>query len=159
MSKVVMICGKLCSGKTTYAERLAEEEHAALFSVDELMLLFFGQDAGEKHDEYTEKIKAFLLDKTARHVKRGVSVVLDWGFWRKGERDAVRAWFREQSVPCELHYLDVPDAVWKERIETRNRAVLDGKNDAYFIDEGLAAKFEGLFERPGREEIDVWVTF
>ena len=34
--------------------------------------------------------------------------------------------------------------------------MLDGKSDAYFIDQGLAEKFERLFEAPTREEMDVW---
>lgn len=51
MPKVVMTCGKLCSGKTTYAKKLQKESKAVILSVDEIMLALFGQDAGEKHDD------------------------------------------------------------------------------------------------------------
>ena len=62
--KVIMTCGKLCSGKTTYAKAFCEQHNAVLLSADELMLSLFGHDAGEKHDEYVEKIKAYLLRKS-----------------------------------------------------------------------------------------------
>ena len=39
----------------------------------------------------------------------------------------------------------------------RNRAILAGKTNAYYVDDNLAAKFGALFEKPGRNEIDVWV--
>lgn len=55
MAKVFLICGKICSGKSTYAEYLRTENTAVLLSVDEIMLALFGLYAGNKHDEYTEK--------------------------------------------------------------------------------------------------------
>ena len=50
MAKVYLICGKICSGKTTYAEKLCAENDAVLLSVDEMTLTVFGQNCGEKHD-------------------------------------------------------------------------------------------------------------
>ena len=47
MAKVILTCGKLGCGKTTYAKRLCAERGAVLLSADELMLALFGQDAGE----------------------------------------------------------------------------------------------------------------
>jgi uridine kinase len=34
MAKVILICGKICSGKTTYAKRLLCENKAVLLSTD-----------------------------------------------------------------------------------------------------------------------------
>ena len=33
-----MICGKLCSGKSTYAKKLQQEGKAVVLSIDEIML-------------------------------------------------------------------------------------------------------------------------
>ena len=60
MAKVIITCGKVCSGKTTYAKRLCKENGAVLMSVDEVMLTVFGNDVGERHEEITEKIKTYL---------------------------------------------------------------------------------------------------
>ena len=42
MGKAILICGKICSGKSTYAARLKKETNAVLLSVDEIMLDLFG---------------------------------------------------------------------------------------------------------------------
>jgi len=48
MAKVIMTCGKICSGKSTYAKQICIENHAVILSVDEIMLSIFGQHSGEK---------------------------------------------------------------------------------------------------------------
>lgn len=64
MSKVVLICGKICVGKSTYADKLRAEGNAVLLSVDEIMLAVFGQDAGEKHDKYVRNVQQYIFDKS-----------------------------------------------------------------------------------------------
>ena len=54
--------------------------------------------------------------------------------------------------------MDVPQGEWHRRLEQRNQLVAAGQSDAYYVDEGLAAKFEAIFEPPNRDEIQVWVT-
>jgi len=49
LSKVILICGKICSGKTTYAKNIAQNMNAIILSVDELMLSLFGQYLVEKY--------------------------------------------------------------------------------------------------------------
>ena len=55
MPKVILICGKICCGKTTYAKKLVKEQNTVLLSCDEITLALFGQYIGEKHDEIVEK--------------------------------------------------------------------------------------------------------
>jgi predicted kinase len=53
-------------------------------------------------------------------VRLGPSVVLDFGFAARTERDHVRSVARGLGVGVELHFLDVPvDELW-QRIEARN---------------------------------------
>ena len=158
MARVTLICGKLCSGKSTYAESLRRETGAVLLSVDEIMLPLFGLYAGEKHDEYAEKTKTYLYDKSVEILRAGADVILDWGFWRRDERAAAKAFYGARGIPCAFHYLDVSDGIWRERIEKRNREIAAGETVAYPVDDALAAKFASRFEAPDREEIDVWVT-
>ena len=42
MAKVIMMCGRICCGKSTYARRLRTEINAAVLSIDEIMLAVFG---------------------------------------------------------------------------------------------------------------------
>lgn len=157
MAKVIFVCGKICCGKSTYAERLCSEGKAVLLSVDEIMLALFGLYAGDKHDEYVEKTKRYLLDKSVEIMKSGIDVVLDWGFWKKEERIFVKEFYSSKSIEYEFHYIDISDEVWRTRLDARNNAVSAGKVNAYIVDDNLAAKFVSVFEMPDREEIDVWI--
>ena len=157
MGTVILICGKICSGKSSYAARLRAENGGILLSVDEIMLAVFGQYAGEKHDEYAARVRAYLLDKAMELAKHGYVVILDWGFWRRSDRTETREFFQKHGIACQLHVLDVSEEEWRERIVRRNRAVEAGETQAYFIDDALAAKFASLYEPPTAEESDVLV--
>ncbi|MGN0542369.1 MAG: AAA family ATPase [Acutalibacteraceae bacterium] len=157
MPKVFLIGGKLCCGKTTYAEKLIAEHKAVLLSCDEIMLSLFNVQAGEKHDETVAKVKQYLLAKSLEIINAGGSVILDWGFWTKAERDFTKEYYRKNGVNFEFHYIEVSDEVWRKRIQMRNASVLAGDTGAYFVDESLAAKFEKVFETPGKNEIDFFV--
>ncbi len=154
---VILICGKICCGKTTYARRLCREEKAALLSADEIMLSVFGPYAGERHDEYAAGVRQYLLHKAAELDALGVNTVLDWGFWTKEGRREARTFFQNRGIPCVLHYLDVDDETWRARVKKRNAAVLAGETEDYYVDDNLAAKFAARFEMPDSAEADVWV--
>jgi len=156
MAKVILLCGKIASGKSHYAQTLCKKEKAVLLSVDELVLSIMGRDLGEKHDEITDRVQAYLFEKSVEIVNAGSNVMLDWGFWTRERRSAARRFYEKKGLACEFHYMDVPDDVWYRNIEKRNSAVLAGETSAYFVDEGLMKKLESLFESPSREEIDVW---
>lgn len=154
MAKLILICGKLCSGKTTYAKTLP----AVSLSVDELMLSLLDPYLGDLHEVYAARAKAYLLQKTEELLANGVDVVLDWGFWKAAERKAIRERFSRLGHVVELHYLAIPNDVWEARIEGRNQAILRGEVQAYHVDENLRNLFESLFEPPEEGEIDRLIT-
>ena len=155
MAKLILICGKLCSGKTTYTKTLP----AINLSVDELMLSLLDPFLGERHEVYTARSKDYLLQKTEELLANGVDVVLDWGFWKASERKSTRQRFETLGYTVELHYLPIPSPLWKSRIEARNAAILRGEMQAYYVDENLLRKFEAMFDPPSQEEIDVLLPF
>ena len=157
MAKVIMTCGKICTGKSTYAEKLRRERKGIVLSVDEITLALFGQDVGDKHDEYVEKAENYLLKKSLEIIENDIDVILDWGFWQKSEREYAREFYGRSGVDYEFHYIDISDDEWKKRIEKRNKSIKTNELSAYFVDEGLALKSEGFFEKPTEDEIDIWV--
>ncbi len=158
MSKVILICGKICCGKSTYAEGLRKKNNAAVLSVDEIMLAIFGQHVGEKHDEYCENLQKYLFDKSLELIETDTNVILDWGFWQKDERDYAKNFYKSHNIDCEFHYINVSDKIWQERLNKRNGEVEKGEISAYYMDENLAKKFDSLFEVPAENEIDVWIN-
>ena len=69
-----------------------------------------------------------------------------------------RRFFGENGIHCELHYLKISDELWQERIEKRNILIAEGKVSAYYVDNGLAEKFAGIFEEPDENEIDLIIN-
>ncbi|MBR6337065.1 MAG: ATP-binding protein [Ruminococcus sp.] len=155
MPKVIITVGRICSGKSTYCKRLAKEINAVIFSVDELTLTLLGQQAGDKLSEYVEKLEAYFLQKAVQTVHNGVNVIIDIGLWTRGERDEVRAFFKERNIPLELHCIDIDDNEWQRRIDERNADIKANGRADYFVDEGLAKKAAALFEPIGEDEKDV----
>lgn len=152
MAKIIMTCGKICSGKSTYAKKICKERKGVLLSIDEITLALFKNDIGDMHDTYVERTEEYLFGKSLEIIANGVDVILDWGFWQKREREYARKFYNEHGVDFEFHYIDISDKEWKKRIEKRNGMVERGEISAYYIDDGLAKKAEGFFEKPDESE-------
>ncbi len=155
MAKVYLICGKICSGKSTYAEQLRVQNNAVLLSTDEITLALFGQHCGDKHDDYVERTQTYLFNKSLELIEVGINVILDWGFWLRVERDYAREFYNSRNIECEFHYVDISDETRKARLKKRNGEVLAEETSAYYIDDNLAEKFASIFEEPSEDEIDV----
>lgn len=151
----ILVCGKICCGKSTYCEKLKHLRKAMVLSVDELVLPLFGEHLGERHEEITQKAQRYLLAKAAELLTLGVSVILDWGFWSAESRRSTKKFFAERGLKAELHYLEISDEEWRRRIDKRNSTDNSG---AYFVDDALAAKCESVFQPPSPAEIDVKIS-
>lgn len=154
-AKAIIICGKLCVGKSTYAKKLCKEQNALLLSCDEVMLSLF-KDCGDSHDENTQRVKNYLYSKSLEVMNLGINVVLDWGFWQEKDRRYAKDFFTRHDFDCELHYIEIDDTLWEKYISKRNKAVTDNSAKDYFVDEGLIAKMNDLFEAPDDSEIDIY---
>lgn len=157
MAKVYILCGKICSGKTTYSQKLRKEHQAVILSVDDITLTLLGQNGGDLLDVYVEKLEQYFFQKTVEIVETGINVVLDWGFWTKTERDFAKEFYGSRGIEYEFHYISISDEEWYRRLNKRNKSILAKKSNSYYVDEGLAEKFKSLFEIPSKDEIDVWV--
>ena len=155
MSKIILITGKICCGKTSYAAQLCADGRAVALSCDELMLTLWPEGCGEAHDMYAERVKQYLLQKAAELCAADLDVVLDWGPWTRAGRAEICDYFRTRGIACELHHLAIPDTEWQRRIAKRNAA---GAPGAYFVDEGLLQKFAERYEVPSCDEADVGLT-
>ena len=159
MAKVILVCGKIASGKSWYCRGLMEKSPALLLSVDEVTSRIFDNALGGAHDETCGRIQAYLLDKAVEAVRAGADVILDWGFWTQASRREAVEFFQREEILTEWHYIDVSDETWRENIARRNAAVLAGEDPSYYVDDGLLQKLLGLFEPPRPEEMDVVYRF
>ena len=151
MGKVIMTCGKICCGKSTYARRLQAERNAVILSIDEITLTMFPEGSGEMHDIYARRAEEYLLSLSLQILQAGTDVILDWGLWTRAQRDRLRSFWACHGVDNEIHYLRISKAEWDRRIRNRNGQQTE-ELSSYFVDEGLLRKVETLFEEPAEDE-------
>ena len=103
--RLVLLCGLPASGKTTLAQELAETYDAVRLNGDEWKLAL-GIDPFD--DDLRVRLETQLLVLTQRLLTLRTSVILEWGFWARSERDDLRDMARSLGAAVELRYLDVP---------------------------------------------------
>ncbi len=157
MAKVILICGKLASGKSYYAQQIKNKEKAVVLNTDELTYAMFDNEQGEKYMELAERANNYLMNKAVEIVKAGCNVILDWGFWKINIRRHMNDFLKSKNVDFEWHYIKVDDLTWEKNIAERNEKINKGQNKTeFFVTEGLKNKQLDLWEEPKKEEIDVW---
>ncbi len=157
MGKVILICGKIASGKSYYAKMLKEKENAVILGTDEATFDLINNEQGEFYNIFAVRVKNYLKKKAVEVAKAGTNVILNWGFWNKEERKEITEYFKSKKVNIEWHYVDVDEKTWHKNIAERNKKVEEGNGDSdFFVDEGLMKKLLTMFEEPTKQEIDVW---
>ena len=157
MAKVILICGKICCGKTTYAHSLRMQKKAVVLSCDEIMLSVLDEYLGERHDVYAARTEEYLLRKSLELLETGIPVILDWGPWTKAGRKKICSFYAEHGFECSVHAIRISEAEWQRRIALRNAQIDQGQCQAYHVDDGLAAKFLLRYEELTDDETDVWI--
>lgn len=148
MAKVYMMCGKVGSGKTTYAMTLSDEVGGVVLSVDEWMLTAYGREVPcSEHKAHVDRIKEGLYRDAHKILSRGVPVILDFGYWTKEERAEVIVAFEGYEV--KLIYMDVPEEILYQRVAARNKA---GRALDYYMTKETHQALNSRFEVPLEDE-------
>ena len=158
MSKIYLICGKICSGKTYHAKQLKEKYNTVILSTDEATFDLINNEQGEFYNVFAARVNNYLKKKAAEIALAGANVILDWGFWTKKDRADISAYFLKRNIPFEWYYIDIDDEIWQRNIAERNAKIKSGNGGSdFYVDEGLLNKVNTIFEVPEQSEIDVWI--
>jgi predicted kinase len=145
-----LLCGKIASGKSSLARRLAARPQTLLIEMDVWMSALFPTE-NRTIEDFT-KLAARLRMAMGPHVvgilRNDVSVVLDFPANTVSWRDWMRSLVVEAEVAHELHVLDLPDAICKERLRRRN----EGGEHTYQVDEATYDRFMAYFAPPTPDE-------
>ena len=157
MPKVIALCGKICSGKTFYANKIKERENAVILSTDEVTFYLMDNEQGERYDDFAKRVNEYLMKKAIDIVRAGANVILDWGFWSKEERINLTNYYKKYNIPVEWHYVDVTQEKWQDLIKKRNELIVSGQEEySFYFDDGLKKKLLDSFNEPSKEEMDIW---
>ena len=158
MAKIILICGKICSGKTTYAKTLIKSIPAVLLSNDEITFILFGSHGGKNHGEVSERTQKYLYKKSLEINESGINVILEWGFITKAERHEVCAFYKRHNIEYEWHYIDTPDDMLIKNLDKRNQEILSGNSTAHYFEYDFVKHLWDMFEVPTKEEMNVWIN-
>ena len=152
MAKVIALCGKICSGKSTYAEKIRGDNNAVVLNPDTILLTLFDENLGDRHEEIFEKVRIYLYQMAENIINTGTNVILDFGLWTYKERRDIRLFFTKRDINIEIHYVNTPPKIIESNIKKRNR-IRNGVN--YYIDDSILNKCLSLFEEPDNSETDL----
>jgi len=126
-----LICGKVGSGKTTYAIRLATEMQAPVYSIDTWMATLYGPDIPAPgkdppidfawYADRVDRCEAMIWELCRQQIAQRRSVVLDLGFLRRARRQKFIGWASAESAQTQVHLLDVDMSIRRHRVAERNR--------------------------------------
>jgi dephospho-CoA kinase len=63
MGKVILLCGKICSGKSYYSRKLRDELNAVIISPDEATYDLLNNEQGEFYDIFSKRLIKYLTKK------------------------------------------------------------------------------------------------
>lgn len=117
-----MVCGKIGAGKSTLTKQLAAAPGTVLISEDAWLAALYPGEIRELPDyvRCAGRLKQVMAPHVAALLQAGVSVVLDFPANTVASRQWMRGIFEAAGAAHALHFLDVPDAVCKERLRARN---------------------------------------
>lgn len=152
MPTLHLMVGLPCSGKTTFAKKLEQEQSALRLTVDEWHIRLFGQDAeNPEHDARHSLIEMMLWNIASRALELGINVILDFGFWAREEREDYRSRAKELGASSEIHFLDVTPEELIHRLRIRN-SQLSPSN--FYIPEEMMKPWIALFQKPTPDELE-----
>lgn len=117
-----LLCGKIAAGKSTLARRLAARPATLLISEDHWTSNLFADDLKtiDDYGRYSARLRAAFGPHIVEILRQGLSIVLDFPANTVRNRNWMRSLINQSGAAHELHLLDAPDMICKQRLSDRN---------------------------------------
>ncbi|AZZ36462.1 cell division protein ZipA [Bdellovibrio sp. qaytius] len=118
------LCGKIASGKSTLAARLASQPNTILLSEDKWLYGLYPHEI-KTIDDYakcSQRLREVLSSHILNLLKCNLNLVLDFPANTLNQRAWFKSLLEQSGVEHELHFLDVSDATCKDRLKKRNES-------------------------------------
>ena len=148
MATLFLMVGLPGAGKTARAKDLAAARRALRLTPDEWMIPLFGEpEAGGKRDV----LEGRLICAALQALRLGTSVVLDFGFWGRDERSALRWLARSAGASCQVVYVSVDRDAQLARIAHRQASA---PHQTYPMTAAEVDRWREQFQVPDAAELD-----
>ncbi len=147
MTTLFLIVGLPGAGKTTRAKELAADHRALRLTPDEWMIPLFGES---NPDGKRDVLEGRLVSVALQALRLGTSVVLDFGFWGRDERSALRWLARSAGAACQVVYLPVDKSAQLARIAHRQSSA---PHETYPMTEAEVDRWREQFQVPDAAEL------
>ncbi len=121
VASVFAVAGFLGTGKTTFSRELARSTGGVRLSIDEWTIGLSGDDFA-LDPELFSRTWNLLSELWPRIAWAGVDVILDFGFWRREDRDVARARATEARANFRLYWLQCSEETSRTRVIGRREA-------------------------------------
>ena len=150
MPTLYLLCGKIAAGKSTLAHRLAARPATLLIKEDHWTSHLFAEDLRtiDDYGRYSARLRAAIGPHIVDILRQGLSIVLDFPANTFRNRSWMRSLLDQSGAAHELHLLDVPDMICKQRLRERNA----GGRHAFQVSEGEYDQFTSYFVPPDPSE-------
>lgn len=152
---VVLMCGVVGAGKTTYAQQLEAQGYHRL-SIDEALWARYGcygiDYPPEKYSEYSSEVEQILRQRLCALIAEGRNVVVDFSFWQRERRQLYKALIEEWGGRWQLIYLKASPELLEQRLKLRSQR-FDANAAFPITPTRLHAYLEGFEEPSGEGEI------
>lgn len=110
---LTLLVGLPGAGKTTLAKKLERETGAIRFTPDEWHLFLFGDDFHDPrkhalHDQRHDRVEQLMWSLGKRLLAQGVSVILDFGFWAREQREEKYREAQALGADFQIRYVHAP---------------------------------------------------
>ncbi len=138
------------SGKTTRAKQIEQRSNALRLTPDEWITDMLGNEPPrDVLDAARDPVETALWALAKAALELDIDVVLDFGFWSRREREALRTQARDMGAACATHFLDVSLDELLERLAMQNHV----RPTAFQIDESSLRQWYAAFEAPTPDEL------
>ena len=149
MATLILMCGLPGAGKTTLAKRLERERDALRLTPDDWILALGIDPYDEPQRAVVEQLQ---WDVAMRALELGTSVILDFGFWSRRERDDFRVRASALGVGFEIHFVDASRDELLARLQARNATSVPGD---VLVDAEALDRYTSWFEPPAPDEFAI----
>ncbi|MEM9632348.1 MAG: ATP-binding protein [Pseudomonadota bacterium] len=145
-----LLCGKVASGKSTFAHELAAASGTILLQEDVLLASLYGDELSTLADyvRCSRRLRQAMTPHITALLKEGLSVVLDFPANTIENRQWMMGLIKTADCQHQLHFFDVPNEICKTRLNVRNAS---GKHE-FSVSEEEFDRISSHFQPPTVDE-------